>query len=238
LPRLELVSVDEHVVELVMAAAAASACSCTITSPSEPWSVLAAPQGHSARIVDLAAMSSFTPISSALRVDPDGFVLVLPADSRCNVRFHVYSRAAIAALLDDLLPQLPGFPVAGGSSTIETEEAPDLLLGDAPSIRAVRDQIARVASYADVSVLVGHYGRSMAGWKDASDPAAPKDDPGRGVASWAAHRDHVLKGAGMDNAHKLVGDRLLGLSKALPKAAYARLYADASILLANLARSY
>ena len=116
--------------------------------------------------------------------------------------------------------------------------AHELVTARMATLKACGDKAAYARVYADVSVLVGHYGRSMAGWKDGSDPAAPKDDGGRGVASWSAHRDHVLKGAGMDNAHKLVGDRLLGLSKALPKAAYARLYADVSILLANLARSY
>jgi hypothetical protein len=118
------------------------------------------------------------------------------------------------------------------------QDAHDLVAARMATLKAcgAKDAYARV--YADVSVLIGHYGRSQAAWKDGSDPAAPKDDPGRGVASWSAHRDHVLKGAGMDNAHKLVGVRLKTLSTVLPKPMYARLYADVSILLANLARSY
>ena len=96
------------------------------------------------------------------------------------------------------------------------------------------DEFARL--YADLSLLIGAYGRASAGWQNAMDPKAPADDPGRGIAAWQAHADYVLRGPGLGNAHKLVGDRLHTLSTALPKPLYARVYADVSILAANYAR--
>lgn len=103
------------------------------------------------------------------------------------------------------------------------------------ALKACLDKPGYARLYADVSVLIAFYGRAKAGWKDAMDPTAPADDPGRGIASWSAHQNHVLKGAGMTNAAKLAGDRLSALAK-LDKALYARIYADVSILLANYAR--
>lgn len=90
--------------------------------------------------------------------------------------------------------------------------------------------------YADLSLLIGAYGRAHAGWSNAPDPKAPADDMGRGIAAWQPHADYVLRGPGLGNANKLVGDRLHTLSTALPKPLYARVYADASILVANYAR--
>lgn len=104
------------------------------------------------------------------------------------------------------------------------------------TLKGCLDKAAYARLYADLSVIIGFYGRAQAGWKDASDPTAPADDPGRGVASWSAHQNHVLAGAGMTNANKLVGDRLQTLSTKVPKAIYGRIYADVSILLANYAR--
>jgi hypothetical protein len=74
-------------------------------------------------------------------------------------------------------------------------------------------------------------------WADGSDPTAPADDPGRGVADWAAHHNHVMKGAGLSNAHKLVAARFEALKACLDQETYARVYADASILLGSYGRA-
>ena len=97
-----------------------------------------------------------------------------------------------------------------------------------------KEQFARI--YADLSLLIGAYGRSHAGWVNAMDPAAPADDPGRGIAAWQAHADHVLKGPGLTTAPKFVPDRLRTLSGKVSKEVYARIYADVSIFVANYAR--
>jgi hypothetical protein len=104
------------------------------------------------------------------------------------------------------------------------------------TLKGCLDKAAYARLYADLSVLLGFYGRANAGWKDASDPAAPADDTGRGVANWGAHQNYVLAGVGYTNANKLVGDRLQTLSTAVPKPIYARIYADVSIVIANYAR--
>jgi hypothetical protein len=117
------------------------------------------------------------------------------------------------------------------------ENAHRLVAARLQTIQGCGDRADYARVYADVAILVAHYGRTHAGWKDGTDSKAPKLDQARGVAAWRAHRDHVLVGAGMEDGHALVHERLSALSKALPKATYARLYADLSILLANLARS-
>ena len=68
------------------------------------------------------------------------------------------------------------------------------------------------------------------------DPAAPADDPGRGIAAWQAHADYVLKGPGLTTVPKLVTDRLRTLSTKVAKDVYARIYADVSIFAVNYAR--
>ena len=97
-----------------------------------------------------------------------------------------------------------------------------------------RDGYARL--YADLSILVGHYGRSYNGWVDKVDPAAPANDGGRGINNWTAHRDYAATTAGFDNAHALVSSRLQSLATRIDRGLYARLYADVSILVANYAR--
>jgi hypothetical protein len=105
------------------------------------------------------------------------------------------------------------------------------------AIKACQDPAAFARLYADLSILIGAYGRAHAGWRDGGDPTAPQDDGGRGITSWTAHEQYVLAGVGMSNADKLVGDRMMALATALPKDIYARLYADFSIVVANAARA-
>ena len=90
--------------------------------------------------------------------------------------------------------------------------------------------------YADVSVLIANVGRERAGWRNAMDTSAPSDDPGRGIAQWQPHYDHVASGRGEASVNRLIGERLGSLSKTLDQEAYSRLYADLSIILANYAR--
>lgn len=103
-------------------------------------------------------------------------------------------------------------------------------------LKGCLDKEAYARLYADLSVLVAHYGRAGAAWRDGADPSAPADDGGRGTAKWSAHYEHALGALGSGNANKLVGDRLQTLSGKLKKDVYARLYADVSILLVNYAR--
>lgn len=105
------------------------------------------------------------------------------------------------------------------------------------AIKACQDPAAFARLYADLSILIGAYGRIHAGWRDGGDPTAPQDDGGRGITSWTAHEQHVLVGTGMSNADALVGARMKALATALPKDVYARLYADLSIVVANAARA-
>jgi len=90
--------------------------------------------------------------------------------------------------------------------------------------------------YADLSTLVGFYGRASAGWVDGSDGNAPADDTGRGTRDWSAHYSYVVEGQGYGTADRLVGDRFNTLSQKLSKSQYAHLYADTSVLMANFAR--
>ena len=72
------------------------------------------------------------------------------------------------------------------------------------------------------------------GWKDTMDPVAAPNDPGRGLSNWKIHYDHVMIQSGLNNADKLVANRLQALSFCLPNDNYARLYADLSVLIANV----
>ena len=98
-----------------------------------------------------------------------------------------------------------------------------------------KDAYARI--YADLSILVGQYGRAHGGWVDGSDPAVPHDDGGRGISNWDAHRDYVTVGIGYGNANTLVANRLQTLSASIAREVYARLYADVSVLIARSAQS-
>lgn len=82
-------------------------------------------------------------------------------------------------------------------------------------------------------------GRTVAagcGWRDAMDPNAPANDPGRGIGNWRAHHDHVASGPGRADVHAVIGARLRTLRGCLPLEAYARAYADASVLIAEAGR--
>ena len=68
------------------------------------------------------------------------------------------------------------------------------------------------------------------------DPAAPSNDPGRGISSWQAHFDYVDKGTGVANAHELISARMVALKSCIDKPTYARLYADLSVLIARVGR--
>lgn len=95
------------------------------------------------------------------------------------------------------------------------------------------DSYARL--YADLSVLIAKVGIQKAGWQDAMDASASSQDPGRGLLDWQIHYKHCL-GSGRSNVHVLVGERLSTLKNAISKEAYAKLYADASVLIAKYGR--
>lgn len=113
--------------------------------------------------------------------------------------------------------------------------APKLVNARLAALKGCLDKESYARVYADVSILVASYGRASAGWVDGADASAPADDGGRGVAKWRAHYDYAL-GVGAANANKLVGDRFQSLLGKLKRDDFARLYADVSIVLANLAR--
>lgn len=90
--------------------------------------------------------------------------------------------------------------------------------------------------YADLSVLIAGVGDNQAGWKNAMDSSAPSQDPGRGLMNWQIHYKHGL-GSGRSNVYRLIGVRLSTLKQALSIEAYAKLYADASVLVAKYGRA-
>lgn len=53
---------------------------------------------------------------------------------------------------------------------------------------------------------------------------------------WRMHFDYVASGKGITDAHRLIGERFASLRDCLPREAYARLYADVSILIASVGR--
>lgn len=93
------------------------------------------------------------------------------------------------------------------------------------------DRAAYAGVYANVSIATAWYGRRYAGWIDGSDPKAPKGDGGRGIADPKAHEGYALGPMGPDSG-ALVNKRVASLVKALPRDAWATLYAKLSIILA------
>jgi hypothetical protein len=112
-------------------------------------------------------------------------------------------------------------------------QAPRLFARRMASLRGClgREGYARVS--ADVSAKLGQVGRAMAGWVDGMDGAAPADDPGRGLANWRTHFDHVNSGAGESTVAALVERRLAALQSKIGAGAFANLYAELSIILAR-----
>lgn len=112
-------------------------------------------------------------------------------------------------------------------------QAPRLFARRMASLRGClgREGYARV--YADVSAKLGHVGRSMAGWVDGMDGAAPSDDPGRGLSNWRTHFDHVNSGPGESTVAALVERRLAALQSKIGGSAFANLYAELSMTLAR-----
>jgi hypothetical protein len=99
-------------------------------------------------------------------------------------------------------------------------------------LRACLSREAYGTLYALVSVRIGATGRAQAGWIDGVDSRAG-DDPGRGISDAGQHAGYVIRGAGIDQAHKFVIARLAGLREQIPTESYARLYADLSVLIAS-----
>lgn len=96
-----------------------------------------------------------------------------------------------------------------------------------------KDDQARL--YADVSVLIAHYGRKGAGWIDGGDPSLPTDG-GRGVSDWRAHQAWALTAGTAPMMRPFIEGRLSALLGKLPKDGFAHLYADLSILIAIYGR--
>lgn len=90
--------------------------------------------------------------------------------------------------------------------------------------------------YADVSVTIANAGISHAGWKDSFDRTAPAGDDGRGITNWQAHYKHALSKSNRQSVHDYVRMRLQNLQKTIPVHAYAQLYADVSVRIAELGR--
>jgi hypothetical protein len=65
------------------------------------------------------------------------------------------------------------------------------------------------------------------------DPAAPADDPGRGLSKWQIHFDYVNSGAGETTVPGLVERRLATLQSRIGVGAFANLYAELAITLAR-----
>lgn len=145
-PRIEVVSQDGVLVDRIRGLAAEGGRSAMRIDTDEPWSE---PLESSVRVVDLTHVAwpcrgNEAPALTGSQRYAD-LVLVIPRSERSPaVRYHQYPRAALDALLDEALHELP----------LEVDAPGVLLLGDSPAIRAVREQIASVASYGDVSVLV------------------------------------------------------------------------------------
>ncbi len=141
-PRIETVSHDSALIDRVRAVAAESGRLALRVETDTPWTE---PLEGSVRVVDLAHVTGRSAPAFAGGLGNAHLVLVMPsaAQQPC-VRYHRYPRSALEALLDEALHHLP----------LVTETPGVLLLGDSPTIRRVRDQIASVAPYGDVSVLV------------------------------------------------------------------------------------
>jgi hypothetical protein len=112
-------------------------------------------------------------------------------------------------------------------------QAPRLFARRVASLRGClgREGYARV--YADVSVKIAQAGRSQAGWLDGMDPAAPADDPGRGLSNWQTHFDYVNSGPGETTIPGLLERRLATLQSRIGVGAFANLYAELSVTLAR-----
>jgi hypothetical protein len=124
-----------------------------------------------------------------------------------------------------------GFAVGGGRAQV-----PGYLTGRFEALRACLPPADFARLYADLSTQIAYYGRVHAGWPGAPDPRVSSDN-GRGIPSWQAHLDFAMAPQRAAMAGAFVRQRLTDLNATLPVEAYARLYADASILLARFARA-
>ncbi len=79
--------------------------------------------------------------------------------------------------------------------------------------------------YADVGIKIGYYGESYAVW--SGDP-----DQTPGGAAWLGHYKHI-KNFGNADAPQKVTDRLNSLANKIPSDAFAKLYADISVIVAS-----
>lgn len=113
-------------------------------------------------------------------------------------------------------------PAAGGLADTARDRISTLAGQASP------DSFARF--YADISVLLASYGRQV-GWIDGMDPAAPPNDPGRGVSSWDAHYNYGVNSP--SGVADVVAVRLATLRGVLSAANYSQLEAQASALLAQ-----
>jgi hypothetical protein len=148
---------------------------------------------------------------------------------------------AVCRWIDGSDPAAPGDPGRGVSDwqahfnagTTSAANVPDWIASRFATLQSCLSPHDYARLYADASVMIAHRGRQLSAWLDGSDQREP-GDPGRGVSDWHAHFE-----AGKANGGNVVGwvrGRLVHLQRHLPPDAYAHMYADLSILIANYAR--
>jgi hypothetical protein len=100
------------------------------------------------------------------------------------------------------------------------------------SKKAPKEEYAKL--YATVSVIIARAGVGYKGcdWFDGQDSKLGSD-PGRGVTSWQIHFDFGKSASNLTDSYTFVGERLVSLKTCLDKEAFAALYADLSVKIAE-----
>jgi hypothetical protein len=97
-----------------------------------------------------------------------------------------------------------------------------------------RDKYARL--YADISVIIAKVGRDSLGWQDGLDPDGPSNDSGHGVSRWQDHYQFATTNPAFSSIPSMIESRLRAVQAVASDQAYAKLYADVSVLLAAFGR--
>jgi hypothetical protein len=97
-----------------------------------------------------------------------------------------------------------------------------------------REKYARL--YADISVIIAKVGRESLGWQDGLDPDGPSNDSGRGVSRWQDHYQFATTNPAFSSIPSMIESRLRAVQAVASEQAYAKLYADISVVLAAFGR--
>jgi hypothetical protein len=97
-----------------------------------------------------------------------------------------------------------------------------------------REKYARL--YADISVIIAKVGRESLGWQDGQDPDGPSNDAGRGVSRWQDHYQFATTNPAFSSIPIMIESRLRAVQAVAGEQAYAKLYADVSVVLAAFGR--